>query len=216
MPNTPEPPETDVQDAPEWSRRQFLWGLGSLVVAGGIATFGRPALGAAARAILGSPVSQGTTYLYALDYYYIPNYMTWRVGDRITIAFRNRSQSHPGKLHEFMIGRHVNTIQTVLGEESANGFKDLLLNGVDVTVSHPRLVHDLATGGAIVHYDGAPPPSIHRGKADGFSPTLYPGGAIDVTFTVPDKPGVWEYGCFVQHYIHYREGMRGKIHIIRA
>lgn len=202
--------------SPEWSRRQFLWGVGSLAGAGIIATFGRTALVDGARAVFGSPATTGKTYLYALDYYFVPNYMTWKVGDVITIAFRNHSQSHPGKLHEWMCGRQVNMIDTPIGVETGNGFHEALFNGVDIQVSHAHLVHDLATGGAIVHYQGPKPPNIHVGRADAFSPTLYPGGEVDLTFTVPNKPGIWQYGCFVQHDVHYRVGMRGIINIVKA
>ncbi|MDA8206036.1 MAG: twin-arginine translocation signal domain-containing protein [Thermaerobacter sp.] len=211
----PEEPR-DTGEPLEWSRRQFLGGVGVMVGAGLVATFGRSAIVDAARAVFGSPVSTGTTYLYALDYYFVPNYMTWKVGDKITIAFRNRSQSHPGKLHEWMCGRHVNMIATPLGDETGNGFHQALFNGVDVWLSHAHLVHDLAIGGARVHFTGPKPPNIHVGRADALSPTLYPGGAIDLSFQVPDKPGLWQYGCFVQHDIHYRVGMRGLINIVRA
>lgn len=212
MSNRPNQPDEPM----EWSRRQFLLGVGAIVTAGTVATFGRSQMVEAARGIFGSPVSTGKIYIYAYDYYFVPNYMTWKVGDTITIAYRNRSQSQPGKLHEWMVGRDVNMIDTPLGEETANGFKDLLFNGEHLTVSHAHLVHDLAVGGALVSYKGPKPPNIHRGKADGFSPTLYPGGGVDITFTVPDKPGLWDYGCFVQHFEHYRLGMRGKVNIIRA
>ncbi|WP_143598943.1 twin-arginine translocation signal domain-containing protein, partial [Sulfobacillus thermosulfidooxidans] len=67
----------------QWSRRQFLVGSAALGVAGAVTLFGRQALVDAARGIFGSPVSSGTVHLYAYDYYYIPNYMTWRVGDQM-------------------------------------------------------------------------------------------------------------------------------------
>ncbi|KUO96829.1 hypothetical protein [Ferroacidibacillus organovorans] len=203
------------QDPPDWSRRQFLFSVGAVTVAGLIGTFGGSTIARAMREVFGSQVETGNIPLYALDYYYIPNYMTWQVGDRITIAFRNRSQSHPGKYHEWVVGRHVNTENTVFGVETQDGFAEDFFDGVHVTLSNPRDVNNFVPNKAIVTYEG--PKSLYN-IADGgnFSPTLNPGGAVDITFTVPDKPGLWNYGCFVQHYEHYRMGMRGTINIVRA
>lgn len=53
-------------------------------------------------------------------------------------------------------------------------------------------------------------------QADGFMLVLDPGGAATLTFTVPDKPGRWEFGCFRQDGQHYLNGMKGTITVVRS
>ena len=55
------------------------------------------------------------------------------------------------------------------------------------------------------------------GHADdhGFMVELDPAGTTTITFVVPDKPGVWEYGCFSETGQHYANGMRGTVTIVQ-
>ncbi|PSR35851.1 MAG: hypothetical protein C7B44_12095, partial [Sulfobacillus thermosulfidooxidans] len=87
------PLETELPEESTWSRRQFLWGMGGIAAAGAVTLFGRQALVSAARGVFGSPVDSGNLNFYAYDYYYIPNYMTWRVGDYMRVTFQNQSHT---------------------------------------------------------------------------------------------------------------------------
>lgn len=49
-----------------------------------------------------------------------------------------------------------------------------------------------------------------------FMLVLEPGGSFTMTFTVPDEPGTWTYGCFQQTGEHFLNGMRGTITVLPA
>lgn len=49
-----------------------------------------------------------------------------------------------------------------------------------------------------------------------FMLVLQPGGSFTMTFTVPDKPGSWTFGCFQQSGEHFLNGMRGTITVLPA
>lgn len=206
------PKETPEEEATDWSRRQFLTVGGGALLAGAVALFGKPALVGAARSVFGSPVQSGLINVYAFDYYYVPNFMTWRVGDKVTLRFQNNSHTH---FHEMQIGKHVNSgAKPSLFGPIPYHFGEDFMDGVHVTVSKPYKIDNLATGKAIVTYDA--PKSLFNLTTGHWSPTLEPGGSIDINFTVPNKPGTWHYGCFVQHYIHHLTGMKGTIQILPA
>ncbi|MCY0880184.1 MAG: hypothetical protein OWU84_14755 [Firmicutes bacterium] len=198
---------------PTWSRRQFLGGVTGLGVSGFVAMFGRTALVAAARNFWRSPAAAGVIHLYALDYYYVPNYMTWRVGERLQVVFHNQSPTH---WHEWTIGRPHPTREYVppFGMLNGDGWVHDFWTGVQVTLSDPVGVDSFVPNQALVRYVG--PRNRYRIATGGdFSPTLKPGGSLRLSFVVPDKPGTWHYGCFVQDAIHYRIGMRGILHVVR-
>lgn len=48
---------------------------------------------------------------------------------------------------------------------------------------------------------------------DQFMAVLAQDGVLTISFVVPDRPGVWEYGCFAQTGQHYLNGMRGRLEI---
>lgn len=196
-------------DGGEWSRRQFLTVTGTAFAAGAVALFGAQPAVALARQIFGSPVSSGLINVYQFDYYFVPNYMTWRVGDEITIFLQNMSTS---RWHEMQLGRHPSSVETLLGKLTADGFDQDFWNGVTVRASDPYKIDNFATGNSDMSFEG--PKSDYALTSGNFSPTLQPGGHIKLTFTVPDKPGIWYYACFVQHQEHFRFGMRGTVNII--
>lgn len=43
---------------------------------------------------------------------------------------------------------------------------------------------------------------------------VQPGGRFTMSFTVPDKPGEWTYGCFQQSGEHFLNGMKGTVTIL--
>lgn len=209
--------EQDIENQPAeptWSRRQLITGLTGLGVAGAVSLFAKKPIVTAARGIFGSPVSSGVIHLYALDYYYVPNYMTWRVGDKMEIVWHNQSRAH---WHEWTMGRPHPTTEWFQGFgqlEDGNWVHDFW-DGVHVTLSDPIAMDNFVPHKALVTYTG--PKSLYQvGTGGDFSPTLQPGGSLHLSFTVPDKPGIWHYGCFVQQFIHWRTGMRGVVNIIRA
>lgn len=198
---------------PEWSRRQFLWGTAGIGAAGLVALLGRNQVVDLARQIVGSPVMSGTIHVYLFDYYFVPSYMTWRVGDHLTVILQNQSATH---WHEWTIGRSVqhDTFQG-FGRLTSDGWTDDFWNGVAVTLSDPYKIDNFVPHNAKVTYVG--PKAAYQISTGGvFSPTLQPGGSVHLSFTVPDKPGIWHYGCFVQQFIHYRTGMRGTLNILPA
>lgn len=206
-------PNASEDAAVDWSKRQFIVGTTALGVVGAVALFGGSAVASATRAIVGSPVDQGVIHLYQGDYFFLPNYMTWRVGDTLTVVLHNLSSA---RFHEWMTGRGVDPTPTVFGP-IATQFKEDFWNGVHVTIEQADGVDNFVTNKAIVTSDvGKPPWLITEPDQGHFSPTLKPGGQITLKFTVPNKPGVWHYGCFVQGYIHYLAGMRGTINILDA
>lgn len=197
----------------QWSRRQFLLGTGGLAVAGAVALFGHSAVVNAARSVFGSPVSSGKIHLYAYDYFYVPNYMTWRVGDKMEVVFHNQSPTH---YHEWTIGNVPNhDVFQGFGRLTSDGWHKDFWDGVPVTLSNPYKIDNFVPHKAIVTYTG-PKAQYQIASGGDFSPTLKPGGSITLSFTVPDKPGIWHYGCFVQEFIHYRAGMRGTLRILPA
>lgn len=207
-----EPKEPQEQEETEWSRRQFLMATGGVVAASAIALFGAQPAVNLARSIIGSPVSTGLINVYQFDYYFVPNFMTWKVGDPVTIFLQNMSTV---RWHEMQIGRHPSTVNTLLGTLSADGFDDDFWSGVPVVISDPYKIDNLTVGDSKATF--TQPKSDYALVPGGpFSPTLQPGGHIKLNFNVPDKPGIWNYACFVQHQAHYRIGMRGTINIIRA
>ncbi|MCL5971812.1 MAG: hypothetical protein M1499_04525 [Firmicutes bacterium] len=184
---TPGGPEEEL---PNWSRRQFLLGTTGLAVAGAAALWTRTPIVDAARAIFGSPVDTGLVHVYQEDFYFVPNYMTWRVGDKMTMRLQNMSLT---RYHEMQIGRHVSREQTIFGTLTADGFTEDFWDGVPVTFSNPYKMDNLVYSKAIPTFIG--PKSDYLIEYGGaLSPTLKPGGHIDLTFVVPDKPGIWQYG----------------------
>ncbi|MCF8565336.1 hypothetical protein LLE49_11470 [Alicyclobacillus tolerans] len=197
----------------DWSRRQFLVGTGGLAVVGLGALFGKSVIGQAVQAMAGTPVSTGLVHVYAGDYYYVPNHMKWRVGDNISLLFHNHS---PNRFHEMMIGQGFDTAPSEFGPVRQQFHTDFW-DGVHVTISEAHAVDNLATNKAIVNCEVNPHPWLITAPGNGnFSPTLMPGGYIRLDFTVPNKPGHWQYACFVQGFVHYRAGMLGNLTILPA
>ena len=216
MDNTPEQGQSiSAQEPPEelkWSRRQFIWGSAVLGFAGVVAMWGRGLISSAARGVFGSPVATGLIHVYQEDFYFVPNYMTWRVGDKMTMRIHNMSLT---RYHEMQIGRDVSTENTIFGTLTADGFLKDFWVGVHVTASSPYKIDNFVTNKAVMTFEG--PKNLYQLATGGaFSPTLEPGGHIDLSFTVPDKPGIWHYGCFVQNAEHWRFGMRGILNVVRA
>jgi plastocyanin len=206
-------PSNHPQQPTDWSRRQFLLGMGGVAVAGVAAMFGRSAIGKAVQAMSGPHVDSGLIHVYQGDYYFLPDHLTWRVGDKVSILLHNES---PNRFHEMMIGRGFDTTPSIYGPVKTQFHEDFWDN-VPVTISQAQGVDNLATNKAIATCDVKPHPWLITAPGNGnFSPTLMPNGYIQLDFVVPNKPGQWKYGCFVQGFRHYEAGMKGTIDILPA
>lgn len=195
---------------PEWSKPLFATVSIVVLAVAIIALFWTRPIGDAWERMVGAgPVGAGTTYVLQYDYGFHPRHITWRVGDRVTIALRNESQTH---FHEMMIGRGFDDTPYGVGAVHTQFHEDFW-NGVHVVASNAHNVDNFVPGNAVLSFVG-PKPFVTEGG--NFSPTLDPGGTLDLTFTVPNKPGTWYYGCFVQQFMHYLAGMQGTITILPA
>ena len=206
--NTPE-----MQNPEDWSRRQFLIGAGGVTVVALGALFAKNPIANAFRSISGTTVDSGLVHVYQGDFYFVPNHMTWRVGQHMSLLLHNAS---PNRFHEMQLGRGAETTPSLYGPVVTQFYEDFW-DQVHVTVADANLVDNFTTNKAIVTCNVNPHPWILSGAGNGnFSPTLFPGGHILLEFDVPNKPGRWEYACFVQGFVHYRAGMRGTIDILPA
>ncbi|MCY0875241.1 MAG: hypothetical protein OWT28_03050 [Firmicutes bacterium] len=191
----------------QWSKGLLITVLAVVFVVGSLVLFGRYWM--AGLMDQSQKAAAGKVHVFQFDYYYEPRHITWRVGDRVTIALRNMSDTH---WHEMVIGQgHVN-VPSAFGPIATDFTRDFW-DGVPVTISDARHVDNLVLNKAVATFVGPKPNVVTGGD---FSPTLQPGGSINLTFTVPNKPGEWEYGCFVQQYMHYMAGMQGRITILPA
>lgn len=171
---------------------------------------------------------QGNHYVINMtDYKFTPSKLTWHVGDTITLTVRNMSQSVPGQVHEFMIGRIPNTQKTVFGTVYTDGFHVPFFKGVNVKLLSGHRMMSVMWGGS--HLSGVSPKSVimPKGmvmKGDQFMMVFAhpvkgshpkPGGSLTFQFKVPDKPGKWEMACFHASGQHIFDGMKGTINIVK-
>lgn len=202
--------EVQPQHNPEWSKTTFAVVSILFVVIAVLALFWQRQIEDTwSRIFGGHSVRQGTINVFQFDYGFQPRHLTWRVGERVTISLHNQSPSH---FHEMVIGRGSDNTPSAFGPINTQ-FETDFWDGVHVTMSHVNKIDNFVPHKAIVTYIG-PKPEITSGGD--FSPTLQPGGSVDLTFTVPNKPGNWQYGCFVQQFMHYVAGMQGTITILPA
>ncbi|PWI57819.1 hypothetical protein [Sulfoacidibacillus thermotolerans] len=193
----------------DWQPGVFFGVLALVLLIGVAVLFGRFWIAGIFQKAFDRVPTQGTVHVFQFDYAYEPRHITWRVGDRVTIALRNMSDTH---WHEMVIGRGYDTVPSAFGA-IATQFKTDFWDGVPVRISNAHHVDNLVLNKARATFVGSKPNLATGGD---FSPTLQPGGSINLTFTVPNKPGEWQYGCFVQQYMHYVAGMNGTITILPA
>lgn len=160
--------------------------------------------------------AKGTGHYYVTEFSYgfSPGRMSWHPGEHVWLTFVNEDQSSPPKLHMFMIGRRPHSkpspFQGFYGRIIMDGFYDDFLQGVDVRLSHPEKV-------VVIRHPREPVSGPARGMpfvttiGPSFGIVLMGGGSVTIDFTVPDKPGTWQYACFEQSGEHYINGMRGTV-----
>ncbi|WP_038090554.1 hypothetical protein [Acidihalobacter prosperus] len=148
------------------------------------------------------PTSQGKVladgyHHYIIDehnFYYEPGHLTWHVGEKVELTLMNVNHGQPGQNHQWNMGRDLRT--------SATGFKQ----------------HREPDGWKTGFFAGV---TIHTKSGDekiqkDFSVSLTPGQHFTFRFTVPDKPGKWTYGCFLQNGQHFLDGMQGTVDVVAA
>lgn len=194
---------------PHWSAPTFFILIGLACIIALFSIFWQKPIREIVSKMMGQKLDEPYTRVYQYDYDYEPRHITWRVGDRVTIQLRNMSTTH---WHEMVIGRAYDNTPSAFGPIPTQFAYDFW-DGVPVTFSDIHYVDNLVINKAIPTFIG-PKPNIATGGD--FSPTLQPGGSINMTFTVPNKPGTWQFGCFVQQYMHFMTGMRGTITILPA
>lgn len=162
----------------------------------------------------------GDYVIHMVDYAYEPNNMVWKVGQKVTVTLINDSQSHPPKPHEWMVGRDANSEDTVFGKVPADGFGTAFFDGVDINIDDGANLLMLMPGNSKL--TGKPAMSVlakgamNMSQGESFMPVMGPQGRLTISFTVPDKPGVWEFGCFQQSGQHFLNGMRGKVNVVKG
>ena len=136
---------------------------------------------------------------YTIDefnYYYKPGDMIWHVGEKVELTLVNQSQSAPPIALQFAIGRTL--VYRDNGSQKSRalaiGFKNNFFNGVPIQA----------------------PPSRTTAPIPAFSVSLLKGQHFTFSFAVPNKPGKWEYGSFLQAGQQFMNGMHGNIRILPA
>lgn len=178
--------------------------------------------GLATRSLWVSAAPQDNVVIQMSDYSFAPSHITWRVGETVTVTLVNDSVAHPGKPHEWMVGRDVNTAKTVFGTKVTDGFQTTFFDGVDINVIDGADLLMLMPGAAKL--SGKPAMSMMTpgvmskmdAEMSGFMPVMAPSGNLTISFTVPDKPGDWIFGCFQQSGQHFINGMRGTITVMKG
>lgn len=165
------------------------------------------------------PNAGGNFTIEMSDYRFTPGKMTWRVGERVTITLINASEANPPKPHEFMIGREPRTEETAFGIRFEDGYRKPFFDGVTIELVSGSGLKMLMAGGAT--FTGISPSSVIAPGPMGpmeamsaFMPVLGKASRLTFSFTVPDKPGTWSYGCFQQTGQHFTNGMNGMITIL--
>jgi plastocyanin len=193
-----------------------------LAAAAGVAllALAASALWAAAR----TPVLGPNEYQIVMDdYSYSPNRLSWSPGETVTLTIVNRSSSRPGAPHEIMFGRVPLREPGPFGPIQGDGFEDQFLDGATVELLAGNGVSMVMAETAGL--TGVDPMSLMGPGMDMTGPAMRmgmdfmavvdPGGSLRLSFTVPDRPGDWEFGCFQQDGQHYLNGMKGVLTVAR-
>ncbi len=169
-----------------------------------------------------SPHGTATGHRYVIrmeDYAFQPAHMVWHVGEKITLTLVNASVSHPPKSHEWMMGQIANREHDEFGlDYVSDGFETAFFKGVTIKLVSGKLLDSIVPGQAKLIGADRFNMMIDHGKymednGEHFVPVVAAGGSVTFTFTVPNKVGRWEYGCFQQTGAHYRNGMHGLVEV---
>lgn len=157
------------------------------------------------------------------DFSFSPDRLTWRAGETVTVTIVNQTSSRPGKPHEIMFGRLPLREPGAFGPTQGDGFEDQFLDRATVDLVGGELVSMVMAETA--RLTGVDPMSLMGPEMDmsgqemrmdmDFMAVVDPGGSLTFSFTVPDQPGDWEFGCFQQDGQHYLNGMKGVLTVAR-
>lgn len=171
---------------------------------------------------------KGHFYVEETSYDFTPSRMTWHVGERVSVTIANEDEASPPKNHMWMLGKgELWEKPTPFGHPLlTGGFHVDFFEGVTVTVSHARAMKRLFhPNNPVVGPDAGDEfvkpfkkvvngPPLHKQPPDLGVITEGGRGTVTLSFTVPDKPGAWQYGCFEQTSQHYLQGMRGTVQVV--
>ncbi|MBI4348337.1 MAG: cupredoxin domain-containing protein [Elusimicrobia bacterium] len=141
----------------------------------------------------GAAAPSGAVTIKGTDYAFSPDTVRLKVGQEVRITFRNDGE----KDHEMMIGKGVKMM-----DGKPDGYQTWFMQGMQMRFERDGKAIDAmgAMGG-----DMDEPSDIGMMLVDkGASP-------VTIVFTVPDKVGEWEMGCFEDNGTHYDQGMKGKV-----
>lgn len=187
----------------------------------GVAALVLVAAGIAWSAAKTPPIGPLQTTIVMTDYQFAPNHLTWHAGDRVTLTVVNESQAQPPKPHEIMFGRGPMEEEGPFGPVQGDGFQTALLSGVALDIEQGSDLTMLMAPGS--QLSGVDPMSVLTPEAremgmgemmNQFMAVFSPGASLTFSFTVPDTPGDWEFGCFQQDGQHFLNGMQGTITIL--
>ncbi len=147
-------------------------------------------------AIASTALAANESYTIVMtDFSFEPDHMTWHVGDTVTIKLVNNSTD---KTHEIMFGKgDLNYETDSFGKKYPHGWTTMLFDS-------PDQLHFMM-GKKVEELMAAMPMITLQDK----------GGAMTFTFTVPDKKGTWQYGCFEEDGSHFLDHtMKGTVEIV--
>lgn len=137
----------------------------------------------------------GDVTISSAEFTFKPSALRWKVGQQLRITLTNDGQ----RPHEWVIGKGLMSMPGM-----AKTFNEQFFSGVDVKFERDGKPADPST----VWMTQMGPDERSVALPIGTRP-------IAVIFTVPDKPGEWEIGCFEDFGAHYESGMKGKVTVER-
>jgi len=133
------------------------------------------------------PGPSGEIRITMTEYKFQPSAIQVKAGQEVRLVLMNRGK----KAHELLIGRGVK-----MEEGKPAGYHENLFASIQVQVSGENFEYE----------------------EDEHAVKVEPGGTAILVFTVPKGWSgelVWEMGCFEDNGVHYEEGMKGQLIIIK-
>jgi uncharacterized cupredoxin-like copper-binding protein len=134
-----------------------------------------------------APGPSGEIRITMSEYKFQPSAIQVKAGQEVRLVLVNAGK----KTHELLIGRGVKT-----EEGKPAGYQENLFASIQVQVSGENFEYE----------------------EDEHAVVVKPGGKATIVFTVPEGWSgelVWEMGCFEDNGVHYEEGMKGQLTIIK-
>ncbi|MBI2774337.1 MAG: hypothetical protein HYX56_07590 [Chloroflexi bacterium] len=141
----------------------------------------------------GVAAPSGSVTITGSEYKFSPDTVRLKVGQEVRMTFRNDG----AKDHEMMIGKGVK-----MTGGKPDGYQTWFMQGMQMRFERDGKAIDAmaAMGGGMDEPSDIGMMLVDKG-----------GSPVTLVFTVPDKVGEWEMGCFEDDGTHYDEGMKGKV-----